>query len=92
MKIPKLKPFELIEIIWEDSMGTRHPWYSKKEYQEWRDDDVMIKTIGYFQEVHKGKLYLVRGFTFYLRDNQTEDLQSPFSLPMGCIKKIRKLK
>ena len=81
MKIPKLG--SLIEVIWIDA-ETRTGWVEAKEVVE--KPKAKFKTVGFLQGIDDEYIYVA--WTIPLEGNTT---YSKDSIPLGCIKKVKKI-
>ena len=77
-----MKPGELVEVTWDDTASD----------DEWRDEDdpeldlVECRTVGHWRKKDKRAIYLV--------DTVSNDKArfNSVTIPMGCVKRIRRLK
>jgi len=82
--IMKYKQDQLLEVIWIDA-DTVVDWITPEEATE--KPKSKFKTIGYFSGIDKEFLYLSWSIGIEGNLDRTKD-----SIPLGCIKKIRKIK
>lgn len=93
MKIPKLKKFEPIEILWDDStQASGNVWFQDKQFEHFRDEIIYFKSVGYFMEVKHDNLFMVGGFSAYKDNGDISQTTKLEKIPIGCIKEIKKLK
>ena len=96
-KIPKrnkglLKTFEAVEVIWVDATtNSSQAWLHKEDVDEWLDGVGVIKNIGYILDSNDDYLTICGGFNIDFT-GAIEVVTNPFSIPLGCIKKVSKLK
>ena len=87
MRIEKYKKFEKLEIYWIDSHSGDEGWI--------KDTDVRpikkcgdIFTIGYYNCINKDYISLVMAHNF----QETWNTCHYFHIPLGCIRKITRIK
>ena len=84
VKIPKLKPLQLVEVHWID-MVSKDAWQSVEEAVR-RDGSADTWTPGYYLKHDKELLYLAAD-----RGKDIKEDVSSKKIPIGCIKKVRKI-
>ena len=88
MKPSKLSPGTPIEVIWIDTQTPRQSgWMSPEEYAAFRKEPMVMRSVGMFKD--KDKQYLG---IYGCADMEGEEITLPMAIPIGCIKKIRRLK
>jgi len=80
----KYKQDQLLEVIWLDA-ETVVGWITPEEAI--KEPKSKFKTIGYFSGIDKEFLYLSWSMGIEGNPQRTKD-----SIPLGCIKKIRKIR
>lgn len=79
------KKNEVLEIEWEDS-SCHHGWRSNEVLD--RDNDVeQCRTVGYFYKETKRSIRLSPAI-----DAHDQERSDTWTVPKGCIRKIRRLK
>ncbi len=94
MKLPKLKKFQKVEVKWVDVAQAKGTWYDLSEYEEWITTGDEYRQIGYFVEYRNGLIVLCDGHSD-VENGETMAVDQICGLnviPIGCIKKITKLK
>jgi hypothetical protein len=79
----KYKKNDLLEISWIDSFTLLNEWVDVKALR--KKDPCLIHSVGYF--VHQSRQCLI-----IARGRQQGRINGVFYIPMGCVKKIRKVK
>ena len=86
-KTSKLKRGDIIVIYWHDAfsncMGT---WMSKEEMSSFVGSPVQVFTVAMYWSTEADQLNLMQ--TVIANDGA---VANPFSIPLGCIKKINKI-
>ena len=87
----KLKQFDLIEIEWIDSVENTCGWTDLKTFDFNRHySHLPQKTVGYFIKETKDAISTSKCRSGYIDDNGC-DFNGLWTIPKGCIKKIRKI-
>ena len=88
MTPPCLRPGDAIEVIWIDTQTPKESgWMGPAEYQAFRKTPMTMRSVGMFKD--KDKDYLgVCG----CMDTDGDEITLVMSIPVGCIKSVRKLK
>lgn len=81
MRIPKLKPNDLVEVIWIDAETTAS-WVSIKEARQY--PAATFKTVGYYLKHDKEALYICHSI-----GTKPDSTCIRSFIPFGCIKKIK---
>jgi len=90
MKHIHLKLWDKIEIDWIDSVRSTLGWRDRRDFPwDIHYDAMHIKTIGYYMNMTKNALSITQAYVY---KRESEDNIGVFSIPIGCIKKIRRLK
>lgn len=89
MKNMKFKLWDKIEIDWIDSVQSTRGWEYKVDFP-WKThyNAMPQKTIGFFTNQTKDAISVCQAYSL----NRDENLIGVFTIPKGCINKIRKLK
>lgn len=89
MKKINLKIWDKVEIDWIDSVQSLRGWEDKQDFP-WKDHyEAMIqKTMGYFTNMTKDAVSVCQS---YSPDND-EHCIGMMSIPIGCIKNIKRFK
>ncbi len=88
--LPPLKQYDFIEVDWIDANSPREEgWLPKDAYEEWKKEDMIVKSVGQFLESDKKFLRLSFGRAIF--NGETHFLILPFAIPLVNIKKICKL-
>lgn len=90
LKNPKLKIkyMDRVEVEWEDSIQNMEGWLRAKHFDWDRHYKAMgQKTIGYFLKATNSAISLVQS-----RSTDEDAFSSVWSIPIGCVTKINKLK
>ncbi|MFA5340339.1 MAG: hypothetical protein WC332_01040 [Clostridia bacterium] len=89
---PKLKKYDLVEIIWEDTNIPLQPgWMTEAEHQEWvKNAGSKVRSIGIYISEDESFINLVG-------DMEADECESksylrPINVGKGFIKSIRKLR
>lgn len=91
-KIPKIKKFSPIEVIWIDAeYSTDRGWYNLEQYENWINTQKYFKQCGYFVEFTKDYVSMCSGFGAS-GDNHVNNTSGLNIIPIGCIKRIRVLR
>ncbi len=81
----KIKTGDLIEIIWDDAFEMREKsWFEVEEVKP-APDYSTVKSVGYFLRCEHDRA-LIYG------DDGGSEISRIQAIPLGCIKKFRKLK
>ena len=94
-KIPKT--FDLLEIVWVDSMSSaskvKSIWVSSEELDAWIAGVgcISMRSVGYLVGASAKYLTICGGFSTDT-DDDISYVTNPFAIPKGCIKSIKKLK
>jgi len=85
----KLKLWDHIEIDWIDSIQSMRGWCERNEFP-WNDHYKALyqRTTGYFTNQTKEAISVCQS---YAQDNYGQCV-GMMSIPLGCIKKIRRIK
>jgi hypothetical protein len=91
MKLPRLKKFDQIEIIWQD---TNYPgsagWMSEEEHKNWiHNVGNLVQSIGYYMSQDKNFINLVGDCEADTTENM--NFLRPINIAKGVIKTINKL-
>ena len=90
----KFKPFERIELVWDDAASNTSTWLDTNKLSSWIEDRGYIKSIGYHvraKPYDKAFMTICLGYSC----NQAKEICSitnAFKIPRGCIRSIRKLR
>ena len=88
-RIPKLEKFDPVYIEWYDAVTIRKgSWVDMNLEIEDFGSGLLIKNIGFFVKETKGYLHFIRGYDCKYK----EDGLGLHAIPIGCIKKIKKIK
>ena len=88
----KLKKYDLIEIEWMDSIENTSGWHTEKSFKFDEHYSFLVqKTVGYLIKESKDAISTskCRGM---ISHEGGFDFNGLWTIPKGCIKKIRKLK
>ena len=86
----KLKAGDRIEVTWLDSNCPMDKvWHTEEDVQEWEDSAIKLHSIGYYRGKHKG--YFNMYGDFYKGDGIKDMFSRIQAIPVGCIKKVKKL-
>lgn len=91
MKLPKLKKFTPIEILWDDCEVATDPWLNRVEYEEFKTERTYVRSLGYFLEFDKNSIYICGDFIADKKAGNVGDVGRVMRIPLGQIEKITKL-
>jgi len=89
----KLKPYQKIEIEWFDSLSSGG-WVSLKNSKEERGDLDRLThySIGYFLEKTPFSVVICQSYQKKIFDDGDRNTDNRLEIPLGAIKKIKKIK
>jgi hypothetical protein len=86
-----MKPLDIVYVIWRDALGSSIPWESIDDVEkDVRGKWDTIETVGYFVYQDKRYLTLAQSVQFNKLSEPCK-LGGVFSIPTGCIIKMRKV-
>jgi len=80
-----MKRGDLIEIVWSDSISSSKAWMSEEEAKEWIDDDVELRTVGFF-------FFRSRKSITVYQSCHGDRVGGVWQIPIGCVRNIRRLR
>ena len=87
MKKSKIKQFDILEIIWMDSLSDENKWERLQDYDfDYLRTNLTHRSVGYLMGDNNDAITLVQS----VRENKIFGL-GVITIPKGCIKKIRKI-
>lgn len=91
MRIPKLKKFTAVEVIWEDSnIPTEPGWMSEDEHTDWIGSaGSVVRTVGVYISHNKSFINLVGDCDY--EDVPSPTYLRPINIGLGFIKEIHVL-
>lgn len=92
--IKTLKPFDIVEIEWIDTIGDDTGWrYISSVQNDWGDPEKLFhKTVGYFLAKTKLSLVVCQSIQKKIWYDNDRSTDGRMEIPLTAIKKIRKLK
>lgn len=87
-----IKPYSLVEIEWRDSEYCINAgWKTIEEANQWFSDRLLFSEIGYYIRKDKHFIFLCSGYSKQ-SDGRFSQISGIKTIPLGCVRKIRKLK
>lgn len=86
-----MKRLDLVWMIWRDALGHSAPWLSLDETENGLKGGIdIMETIGYF--IYQDKRYVSLAQSIQYDENlEPVKIGGLFSIPVGCIVKMRRL-
>lgn len=81
---------QAVEIEWIDSRSPYPIWMNPADLPEWNAQPLPIRTLGYFWEKTRHEIVIVQGYS--VTGDEIEQALHVFAIPLGCVRKIRRMK
>jgi hypothetical protein len=88
MRAMKFKTGQKVEVLWKDIVSDSEGW-TYEGADDWKimETSAWMRTMGHVVDFHNKTVYIAS--TFRLADGTFSNV---LAIPLGCIKKIRKIK
>jgi hypothetical protein len=92
----KLKRFDVVEVTWHDSVAVTEPSWRKIKDELKSDKKYMIrqmthKSVGFIVKLTKEYLSITLSYRPFTFEKNNNFIGTTITIPLGCIKEIRKL-
>ena len=84
----KLKPGDLVEILWLDTLAGSTPWIDRDDPYP-KANQARARTVGYFVRQDKEGIVLTPAEVHCNLTDCDPSISDPWRIPKGCITKIK---